>query len=297
MENYIIEDKGIITLGSKVMVSDPCYGLNTWCQGVLENVLPGIYRCEVVHSDEGDWGVRVAEIRVTNVNYAVDSFDKLEDFDVGVDSGTAGIFDYEYYARYHTDTSEREHVNEHWYHECCDKTDGYVINPNYVSFLDLVDYKVCLMGFRGELNELKKKYPELDVDTPYEREINHYHELVNDKLKLDLSDLLETLRELSNVLSKDYKPVEKTEGEKALSDVEIKYSLMLGKLWENHRNSECGRKEIYRSTGNTIDGLGFVSSSGYGDGFYNCWTAHNEDDKVVGIAIEFIGEDEKDEDD
>lgn len=296
MENYILEDKGIITLGGKVMVSDPCYGMNTWCQGVLENVLPGNYRCEIRYSDEGDWGVRVAEIRATHVNYAVDIFDKLEDFEIGVDSGTAGIFDYEYYARYHTDTSEKEHVNKHWYNNCCDKTDGYVINPNYVSFLDLPDYKACLMAFRGELNELKNKYPELDVDVPYEREINHYHELVNNKPKLDLSDLLETLRELNNVLSEDYKPVEKTEGEKALSDVEIKYSLMLGKLWENHRNSEYGRKEIYRSTGNTIDGLGFVSSSGYGDGFYNCWTAHNEDGKVVGIAIEFIGEDEEDED-
>ena len=35
--------KTTIKLGNKVMVSDPCYGLDTWCQGVLENVLPGNY--------------------------------------------------------------------------------------------------------------------------------------------------------------------------------------------------------------------------------------------------------------
>ena len=51
-----------IQLGEKVMVSDPCYGLNTWCQGVLENVLPGDYRCNIEYSDEGDWGMRVSAI-------------------------------------------------------------------------------------------------------------------------------------------------------------------------------------------------------------------------------------------
>ncbi len=29
-----------IELGDKVMVSDPCYDLDIWCQGVLENVKP-----------------------------------------------------------------------------------------------------------------------------------------------------------------------------------------------------------------------------------------------------------------
>lgn len=33
---------GTFSLGTKVMVSDPCYKLNTWCQGVLENVKSGI---------------------------------------------------------------------------------------------------------------------------------------------------------------------------------------------------------------------------------------------------------------
>ena len=297
MDNYNIIEKGFITLNDKVMVSDPCYGLNTWCQGVLENVLPGKYVCKVGFVDEGEWGTRVADIRVEHIDSEIIDYDCLEEFEVGVDSGTAGIFDYEYYAKYHTDISEKEHVNEYWYNVCCDKTNEYVINPNYISFLDLTEYKACLMAFRGELNELKNKHPELDVDTPYEREINHYHELVDNKPKLDLSDLLEALRELNNALSNDCKPIEKTEAEKALSDVEIKYSLMLGKLWENHKHSECGMKEIYRSTGNTIDNLGFVSSSGYGDGGYNCWTAHNDDGKVIGILVEFITEGEEDEDD
>ena len=35
-----------IKLNSKVMISDPCYGLNTWCQGIIEGVLPGNYNCK-----------------------------------------------------------------------------------------------------------------------------------------------------------------------------------------------------------------------------------------------------------
>jgi len=45
-----------ITLSENVMVSDPCYTTDTWCQTKLDNVLPGLYNVEVEKSDEGDWG-------------------------------------------------------------------------------------------------------------------------------------------------------------------------------------------------------------------------------------------------
>ena len=32
-----------ITLSNVVMVSDPCYKLDTWCQTIITNVLPGTY--------------------------------------------------------------------------------------------------------------------------------------------------------------------------------------------------------------------------------------------------------------
>jgi hypothetical protein len=110
-----------IKLGNKVMISDPCYGLNTWCQGVLENVLPGNYNCEVEYSDEGIWGRRVAAIEVKHENCGVYRLE-AQDFEVGVDSGQAGIFDYEYYAKYHTDTNESDHVDDDWYDRVCNIT-------------------------------------------------------------------------------------------------------------------------------------------------------------------------------
>lgn len=182
MKNFTRENKGTICLGEKVMVSDPCYGLNTWCQGVLENVLPGNYKCTVELSHEDDWGKRVSAIEVCHEDYTdnrgiAPEYD-AEPFEVGVDSGQAGIFDYEYYAKYHSDSRNPEHVDADWYEQ-------------------------------------------------------------------------------------------------------------VGQLTCDEKVGFCG---------NVIDERGLVSSSGYGDDVYACWTARNPDGKIYSILVEFIVEDE-DEDD
>jgi hypothetical protein len=163
-----------IRLGNKAMVSDPCYGLNTWCQGILENVLPGIYNCTVEYSDTGDWGERVSAIEVTHTDCGIYRYER-ENFVVGVDSGQAGIFDYEYYCQYHTDYNDRNHVDDDWYGRVCDIT-------------------------------------------------------------------------------------------------------------------------LARESAGIIDECGFVSSSGYGDGAYGCWVAKNRDDYIVAIRIEYIIEEDEEED-
>lgn len=215
MTNIQTENKGVITLGAKVMVSDPCYGLGTWCQGVLENVLPGQYDCIVEYSDEGDWGTRVSAIEATHVDYNIFTlYEELEKFEVGVDSGQAGIFDYEYYAKYHMDATRRPHVDDDWYDRCGSLTHVHVENPNYERF----DWK------------------------------KHR----------DDEDLFDKLQEYES------------------SDRSVRY--------------------FTKCDGNTIDGLGLVSSSGYGDGGYDCWTCRNDEGKVVSIRVEFINEDDDDED-
>lgn len=212
-------NKGSIHLGEKVMVSDPCYGLNTWCQGVIENVLPGNYECYVEYTDKGDWGTRVSAIQVTHADYnAILPHDVREPFEVGVDSGRAGIFDYDYYAKHHMDQSVRPHVNEDWYDRVCDLTYVHKENPNYGPF-----------NFDGNKE---------DDD----------------------------------------------------------YWLKRWKTFNAWLGSKKSMKCIPCLDGNAIDELGLVSSSGYGDGGYDCWTHKNEDGKVVSIRVEFITEhDEEDE--
>ena len=212
MNNYNIVEKGIIVLGEKVMVSDPCYGLETWCQGVIENVLRGEYVCKVGYSDEDEYGTRVADIEVIHKSFSGKFLEYYpEEFEVGVDSGQAGIFDYEYYKKYHKDRNEHKHVDEHWYARVCGITYTRKKNPYYKEFNDWGD------------KEFFKKYAE------------YMH------------------------------------------------------------NTKINSPYLEKLDGNIIDNLGIVSSSGYGDGGYVCWTAHSNEGKVVGIRVEFITEDEDDE--
>lgn len=216
MNNIEIKDKGFIALNDKVMVSDPCYGMNTWCQGVVDNVLKGNYKCTVETSDEGEFGNRVSAIQVMHEDYVKKSLEySKENFEVGVDSGQAGIFDYEYYKRHHSDDSEIEHVDNNWYWKVCELTATTKKNPDYVKFV--WDY---------------------DAENMVEQ-IKRYRE------------------------------------------------------WS--RNAKVSWPTIQILDGNTIDNLGFVSSSGYGDGSYCCWTAHNDEGKIVAIRIEYITEDDEEE--
>ena len=98
----------IVTVGSfevhsgKMMVSDPCYSPDTWCQGVLENVENGKWTSLIVKTDDTlGWGERVAELIV--FHDSIEPFDDImedyfcaweeTDIDVGVDSGMAGFYD------------------------------------------------------------------------------------------------------------------------------------------------------------------------------------------------------------
>ena len=80
-----------ITLSENVMVSDPCYSPDTWCQTKLNNVLPGLYNVEVDKSDLDGWGTRVSSITVIHEDYE-DTDDWEQHSECGVDSGQCGIF-------------------------------------------------------------------------------------------------------------------------------------------------------------------------------------------------------------
>lgn len=77
-----------------IRISDPCYTKDTWCAGTVK-AKNGVWEGEVILSDEGNWGMRVAHLRarLKNAGGAVFDTSRELDIDVGVDSGQAGIFD------------------------------------------------------------------------------------------------------------------------------------------------------------------------------------------------------------
>lgn len=203
-----MQNKGTMWLDDKVMVSDPSYDIGIWCQGVIENVLPGEYICLAKYVDAGRWGIRVAAIQTVHRDYINNDLkETMEDFEVGVDGGMAGIFDYKHYERNHTG-KEQDRL---WYDRCFDATFNRTHNPDYEEFE---------WNIEGEsIDAMMKRHDE-------------------------------------------------------------------------YRNSTKSQAYFTKLDANVVYGSGFVSSSGYGDGGYSCWTAKNADDKVVSIRVEFIGEED-----
>lgn len=84
----------------KLTVSDPCYDPGTWCSGTIDNVLNGTWKAILRADAFGSWGERVSELVAYHDAHSEyrRKADELCNFEVGVDSGQAGIFDAEYYA-------------------------------------------------------------------------------------------------------------------------------------------------------------------------------------------------------
>jgi hypothetical protein len=93
----------------KMVCSDPCYEIPTWCQGVIENVKNGKWEAGIATSDEGSWGERVSHLWVYNLEAAINDPNLVREietfkghelpFSGGVDSGQFGFFDFDNYRK------------------------------------------------------------------------------------------------------------------------------------------------------------------------------------------------------
>ncbi len=108
-------DLGIIELGDKAYISDPCYSIGTWCQALVDNLKPGRYLCYMYKTDFGPGGfggIRVTDLWVVHEDnkhaYPTKILDK--NICIGVDSGSAGIYDKDYYEKYHV-----PNLDDDWY--------------------------------------------------------------------------------------------------------------------------------------------------------------------------------------
>lgn len=121
----------IITLGTfevtsdKLVISDPCYDLGTWCMGTVPNVKPGLWTATIGIADTGEFGERIAFLAVFHQDSP--PIQKLKacpaSFDVGVDSGQAGIFDYNHFHDEEViEDQELTDFGSRWFTYCCYQT-------------------------------------------------------------------------------------------------------------------------------------------------------------------------------
>lgn len=110
-------------------ISDPCYTKDDRSCGVIKNVKKGTWNAIVLYND--DCGKIVSELIVSHNDFIKRNKYTYENFEVGVDSGQAGVFDNKYYL----DDSSVAHMtdkdrlydgkickDEPWYSWCCDRT-------------------------------------------------------------------------------------------------------------------------------------------------------------------------------
>lgn len=126
MKDYTTKKVGSFQVKSgSVMISDPCYKIGTWCQGVLKNVKKGKWNAIILKSDEGSWGSRVAVLIAYHDSFVnPPSYGSYfpwhtEGFEVGVDSGQGSIVDLK---EFHSNDDEYDNINS-WYRRVCDSTD------------------------------------------------------------------------------------------------------------------------------------------------------------------------------
>lgn len=206
-----------IQLGSHVMVSDPCYDTDTWCNGDLKNVLPGTWRTKAIYMYD-----RCTDLIAYHKDVPEPTFDQYEKTDiiVGVDSGQAGIYDYNHFAKMCK--------NEKWYDSMCTHQSSIPI----------------------PLSPLEQRCVNDNKDLLPFHEVSESH-----------------LEEFFNL-----RPICK-----------IKYGIDIlhFNLWPNNLKVDFIEQL-------STDEHSVVSSSGYGDGSYDCYVARNKQQQIIAIRINYI---------
>lgn len=121
----------------KIVASDPCYSLDTWCMAIIENVRNGTWFAFADTIEKPGWGKRISALVVyhadtlkvnPNILSLYHLMPKLP-FVGGVDSGQFGFFDFDAYRNSAVITSEiplweefEEKDGGKFYSACCHQT-------------------------------------------------------------------------------------------------------------------------------------------------------------------------------
>lgn len=235
-----------VELSDKVMISDPCYDLDIWCQGVLENVKPGTWHTKAENLNVNCWGDRCSALIAWHEDVEEPKDFEKTDIRVGVDSGQAGIYDYNHFAHI-KDNKERD---ERWY----DSIDTFRYKRIPVTPVGryLIDKIKPLHQKRIALRkELESAETELERDLGNRIELELFHQ--ETELMIQGSQY-------------------GIQGE-SLNDYRV--STPVNCIWTDKHS--------------------VVTSSGLGDGSYDCYVAKNEAGQIIGIKIDYYLEDNEED--
>lgn len=177
---------GNFITGDKLRVSDPCYTRDTWCCGVIDNAKPGEWETYIKVDQHNKRSGRVAELMVMHSSSKIKDPHWVEqDFEIGVDSGQAGVFDDN---KYPDDVGEYDDDNS-FYGKVCSLTENKagVLDFGAVSHSGWGDGSYSCYTLEQDNKVIAVKiifiddYENDSEDDYYEYEENNYYENYDDE--------------------------------------------------------------------------------------------------------------------
>lgn len=214
----------------------------TWCQGALENVKSGTWHTKAENLNVNCWGNRCSALIAWHEDVEEPNDFEKTDIRVGVDSGQAGIYDYNHFA-YIKDNKERD---ERWYDSI--ETFRYKRIPVTPVGRYLIDKIKPLHQKRIALEKELE-----DLNSKLENRV--YQELFHQEMELTRKGFQYGIYDES------------------LNDYIV--STPVNYIWTDKHS--------------------VVTSSGIGDGSYDCYVAKNEAGQIIGIKIDYCLEDNEDD--
>lgn len=131
MKQELSSTKTVIDFGTfcvtsgKLVLSDPCYGLDVWCMEKVDGVKKGTWKFYGIQSDEGPFGSQISAIYAVHTDAETVSVDVEDIDDLGVVSGQFGVFDVDFYrndSQFPDDFVPKVEAGDKFYRACRDLT-------------------------------------------------------------------------------------------------------------------------------------------------------------------------------
>lgn len=276
-----------IQLSNHIHISDPCYKKGNQYRYEITNMLAGTYIPYIELQFNHVWSITVLneDYRLHNAKWTLES-----SADIGVDSGNCGVFCDSIYPQRETG----EYREKGFYNDCCK-----VAMQNYDEHSDWFRLKHIIAPTNERINDkqiaiylveyqIQHYKKELDLySLPLEEYIVHRSKEI-DKLASQ-NENLEGLDDISD--SSDEWYIERWTKEYNNKSI-IEYYQRNYDLYNNYLKTGILPEEPEVINYGTVYDKGVVSQSGYGDGSYSLYTM-NVDDKVVGVQVVFVCDDEE----
>ena len=266
--------KDIITITSKVIISDPCYERGDKYSKQINTMLAGDYECFIQYEEEKEEEryPRVKCIGIIHIDCKEQLNWELYTDEIDVDIGVAGIFCESIYP-----TDKKGDYYDDFNNKCYDLTNQnmseYSEYHKFIRDLEFINKWTKERDILAWQRDYTKK--QIDAFISLESYVEEYKPLLENWYNSGKDKKEEFLEFCDKVYQ--------NESKWTLSSYLYSYN-----LYNTYLEKNIILEEPIPTVYGIIDDKGIVSKSGYGDGIYECYTIHDKDNNCIGVKLRFI---------